>query len=411
MNELKKSDNMMENPFNKYYLSEYINAYRKNLNEDIDKLEITNSTNTDQIIERLISKATIEPIEIGVPQPSEPKETTRQRKNMWGELYNQKVFEIFVSIPFDGNKDLFYCIPSTSTVVYLDKGVSINSGKITATIVLEDLDTSKYNSEISKIVGTLKTNLPSIHSEIKPWNDNLENYIRQALEKRRGVVSKKHDFMEKIGLSVNPNSDKYLIPNPVVKRRIPKPVSETTTTTRKELIPVLQDEVYKDIKDVIYNIGQAIERKPLLYKGKQEEDLRDVFLLFMETRYESTSGIGEAFNKKGKTDILLKYAKDGTNLFVAECKFWKGQKSFLKAIDQLLGYLTHRDSKTALMIFIDQKELTSVIQTAKKEIVNHPNFSKHLIDNYNTSITYEMTLPDDSKKKILMEVMFFHFPK
>ena len=402
---------MMGNLFNKYYLRDYINGFRKKLDEDIERLEITDTTDTEQIIERLINKARINPIEISTPKPSEPKETKRQHKNMWGEMYYQKVFEIYVQIPFDGNEDLFYCMPSTSTVVYLDKNVSINSGLITATIVLEELDASKYNSEINKIIGTLKTNLPRIHSEIKPWNDNLENYIRQALEKRKGVVSKKHNFMEEIGLKVNPKSDNYLIPNPVKKRKIPKPVSEMTRTTKKELIPVLQEKIYQDIIQVIYNVGRAIERKPSLYKGKQEEDLRDVFLLFMETRYESTSGVGEAFNKKGKTDILLKYAEDGTNLFVAECKFWKGQKSFLKAIDQLLSYLTHRDSKTALMIFVDQKELTSVIETAKKEIQSHSNFSKHIRDNYDTSISYEMKLPEDSKKKILMEVMFFHFPK
>src|SRR5690606_33643291 len=157
-----------------------------------------------------------------------------------------------------------------------------------------------------------------------------------------------HEFMEKIGLKVNPTSDDYLVPNPIEKRKIPKPVAQSTASTKKELVPILQEEVYTDIKEVLYNVGEAIERKPSLYKGKHEEDLRDVFLLYLETRYESTSGVEEAFNKKGKTDILLKYAKDGSNLFVAECKFWKGPKKFLEGIDQLLGYLTHRDSKTAL---------------------------------------------------------------
>ena len=63
------------------------------------------------------------------------------------------------------------------------------------------------------------------------------------------------------------------------------------------------------------------------------------------------------------------------------------------------------------MIFVDQKEIISVIETAKKEILTHPNFDRHILDNYNTSFTYKMSLPDDKKKKILMEVMFFHFPK
>lgn len=401
---------MMGNLFNKYFLSDYVNAYRKSLLDKIDKLEITESTNIPSLVDRLKEEFTIFPIEIGEPKPSEPKETKRTRQNHWGESYDQKVFEIYVTIPFDGNSDLFYCSPSTSTVVYLDKNATINKTSVTATIVLEQLDENSYFAQINKIVGTLKTNLPRVHAEIKPWNDELENLIKQSLESRKGVVSKKFDFMEKIGLQVNPKSTEYIVPPTIIKKAIPTPATETSKTVAKEKIPILQQEVYADIKEVLYNVGKAVERKPSIYKDKHEEDLRDIFLLFLETRYESTTGVGEAFNKKGKTDILLKYAKDGSNLFVAECKFWKGQKKLMEALDQLLGYLTHQDSKTALIFFVDQKEMSSIVTTIKTEITKHPNFNKHIKDTYEHSINYEFSLPDDSNKKIQIEVMLFHFP-
>lgn len=401
---------MMGNLFNKYFLNDFISAYRKELMERIDKLEITESTDINPLVDRLKDEYSIQPIIIGEPKPSEPKETTRQRQNHWGETYNQKVFEIFLTIPFEGNSDLFYCHPSASTVVYLDKSATINKTSVTATIVLEQLDENTYFSEVNKIVETLNSNLPTIHREIQPWNTGLEGLIKQSLEGRKGVVSKKFDFMEKIGLKVNPKSTEYLVPPTVVKKTIPTPATETSKTVAKEKIPILQEEVYTDIREVLYNVGKAIERKPSIYKDKHEEDLRDIFLLFLETRYDSTTGIGEAFNKKGKTDILLKYAKDGTNLFVAECKFWKGQKKLTEALDQLLGYLTHRDSKTALIFFVDQKEMTSIVTTIKTEITKHSNFSRHIKDTYEHSINYEFTLPDDSNKKIQIEVMLFHFP-
>ena len=401
----------MGNIFNKYYLSGFIDAYRKNLIGEIDKLEVTEETDLEPLIQRLLSRSFIKPIVIGEPIPSEPKESTRQRKNIWGELYDHKVYEIAVRIPFEGNKDLFYCHPSSSKVVYLDKGATIYSSYVSATIILEKLDADSFNSALAKIVGTLESNLPTIHAEIAPWNNGLENFIRQSIETRKGVVSKKHEFMQKIGLKVNSSSSDYLTPSPVTKKRIPQPVSTTSKTVKKEKIPVLQDDVYSDIKEVLYNTGQAIERKPSLYQGKFEEDLRDVFLLFLETRYESTGGVGEAFNKKGKTDILLKYSKDGSNLFVAECKFWKGQKKLLESIDQLLSYLTHRDSKTALMVFVDQKDLTGVIETSKAVIQNHSNFLRFVSDSHDTSISYQFSLPGDERKIIDMEVMFFHFPK
>lgn len=400
----------MSDLFRKYYLSDVITNCRKSLTERIDKLEITENTNIPEFVESLKDEFTIHPIVIGQPEPSQPRETTRQIRNDFGQMYNQKVVEITVTIPFEGDHTLFYCMPSQSTVVYLEKNVVIGKSNIKAIITLTQFDENAYFSEVNKIIGTVSANLPRIHSETKPWNDGLETLIQQSIESRKGVVSKKFDFMEKIGLKVNPKSTEYLVPPTIVKKAIPTPATETSKTVAKEKVPILQQEVYADIREVLYNVGKAIERKPSIYKDKHEEDLRDVFLLFLETRYEATTGVGEAFNKKGKTDILLKYAKDGTNLFVAECKFWKGQKEFLKAIDQLLGYLTHRDSKTALIFFVNQKELTNIVSTIKTEITEHKNYNRHIKDTYEHSINYEFTLPDDSNKKIQVEVMLFHFP-
>lgn len=405
---------MMGNIFNKVFIVHYIDEKRKKLIAEIDKLEITESTDIVDLITRLNRIYRIEPLKINEVIPTNPIETARNRKNDWGENYVQKIYEINVSIAFDGDSYLFNCYPSTSTSVYIDqsKKATINSNNfISATIILENLETSKYEAEISKLKSELSANIPRLNIEISPWNDSLETLIKQYLEQRKGLVSKKIDFMESIGLKVNPKSNNFMIPTPIAKKTIPIPVSEISKNVKKEIIPILQEEVYNDIKEVLYNVGKAIERKPSIYIEKHEEDLRDIFLLFLETRYESTSGIGEAFNKDGKTDILLKFAKDNTNLFVAECKFWRGQKHFLEGINQLLGYLTHRDSKTALMIFVNQKELTSIIETLKTEILSHPNFKRFVKQKYDTSLSYEFSLPQDSQKNIQLEIMLYHFPK
>jgi hypothetical protein len=82
----------------------------------------------------------------------------------------------------------------------------------------------------------------------------------------------------------------------------------------------------------------------------EEEHLRDHILMVLDPNFEYGSATGETFNKKGKTDILLRH--DSSVAFVAECKFWGGEKVFHKTIDQLLNYLTWRDSKTAVIIFV-----------------------------------------------------------
>lgn len=52
----------------------------------------------------------------------------------------------------------------------------------------------------------------------------------------------------------------------------------------------------------------------------------------------------------GKTEILLR--ENGRNVFIAECKFWKGPKHYYETIDQLIGYSSCRDTKTAILVFM-----------------------------------------------------------
>ena len=276
-------------------------------------------------------------------------------------------------------------------------------------IELFEFDDQKYNDAIKYLLNTLAVNVPKLNKVVEDWNNSLDEILNQLLEKRHDEVAKKEEFMQKIGFKVNPAHDEFLMPSPIKKRRIPKPVSETSKTKEKELIPILQEEVYSDIIEVIYNVGKAIERKPSIYRDKSEEDLRDIFLLFLETRYESTSGVGEAFNHTGRTDILLKYAPDGSNIFVAECKIWAGKKGLFDAIDQLLGYLTHRDSKTSLIIFVKRKDFLPVLETTETEIKSHPNFRSQINRRYDSSISCEFALPRHLDRIINLEVQLFDF--
>ena len=60
---------------------------------------------------------------------------------------------------------------------------------------------------------------------------------------------------------------------------------------------------------------------------------------------------------------------------------------------------------------MDQKELTTIVDTIRKETEKHHNFLRYVKDTYEHSLSYEFTLPDDSKKIIKIEILLFHFPK
>ena len=65
---------------------------------------------------------------------------------------------------------------------------------------------------------------------------------------------------------------------------------------------------------------------------------------------------------------------EGQNLFVGECKYWSGTKELLAAVDQLFGYRVWRDTKLALIVFVRQRDLTSIINKARDALETHPEF-------------------------------------
>jgi len=104
----------------------------------------------------------------------------------------------------------------------------------------------------------------------------------------------------------------------------------------------------------------------------EEEDLRTHFLVQLNGQYEGQA-TGETFNAEGKVDILVRV--DGKNIFIAECKFWDGPDSLTKALNQVLGYATWRDTKLALLIFNRDREFSYVLSKIPEVMTQHPNWT------------------------------------
>ncbi|WP_073399703.1 hypothetical protein [Mucilaginibacter sp. OK098] len=381
----------------------------KNLKSAIrEQINALNSPPDDRLsfIENLKNKYKTRPIQLQPPTPSTSTIKNVPRRlleNTWVE----KVFEIKVTIPYKGDKELFNCKPVPYDRVFTRHRHILYKDIIVVYVEIAEETAQKYEQELNAFVTEISKNLERINNQAELFNDDLYDFIDGLLRNKETELNKQIAFRRQIGLNINPRSNEFLTPSPVKRKAVPLPSAERINGIT---IPVLESKVYNDIREVLYHAGQAMERKPSLYLGKHEEDLRDIFLLFLETRYESTTGSGEAFNKKGKTDILLKYAGDGTNVFVAECKIWKGQKKLFEAIDQLLGYLTWRDTKTALMIFVKQPDFSKAIEVVSLFVNRHPNFKRFVGATHPTSFAYEMSLTGDSSSSIWIEFMLFHFP-
>ena len=173
--------------------------------------------------------------------------------------------------------------------------------------------------------------------------------------------------------------------------------------------PKMAQPMYDDIIQTVNRAMKSFEHKKSLYSTMGEEDIRDYLISHLEGRYQSTTATREALNKSGKTDILIKH-EDQTNLFVAECKFWSGQAGFTATINQLFNlYLTWRDSKAAVIIFVDNVNFTPVLATIKATITSHPYFVRHVKDTDLSSFSYIFHFPNDPSKEVQLEVMVYHF--
>ncbi|MGF7232623.1 hypothetical protein, partial [Arachidicoccus sp.] len=223
-------------------------------------------------------------------------------------------------------------------------------------------------------------------------------------------ILRKNNLLSSLGVPIkkkNGIAETFSVPNPKLKEKIiVKPIVYEKDFKPE---PALDDNNYQKILKIINDVGKNFERLPSTYKGKSEEDIRDHILLILDPNFELGSAGGETFNKIGKTDISLRY--DSSVVFVAECKYWKGEKVFLKTIDQLLGYLTWRNSKVSVINFVQNAEFTDVLEKVKLSIKKHPNYLKELRQSDETWFNYKFHLTGDRNRELDLAVISFHLPK
>jgi len=135
-----------------------------------------------------------------------------------------------------------------------------------------------------------------------------------------------------------------------------------------------------------------------------EEDLRWHFLVQLNGAYKGQAA-GETFNFQGKTDILIRV--EGKNVFIAECKFWKVEKSLSDTIDQLLSYLSWRDTKTTILVFNRNADFSAVLAKIVEAVPKHPKFKRVLGKQDESMCRYVFVQPNDANREITLTIMAF----
>lgn len=361
----------------------------------------------------LIESHSLEPLSVDfeseiIDEPIVSKEWLEDRH--FREKYQTDVYKFTIRYNYTGSSVLFQIRPNTWTMTSAEIYVHEQSNTVSFSFSLYNKNADEFLRTKNDTKNRAFANLQNVNQVVFDWKRTAPSVVNSIFKKQKDKYLQENDFFAAINVKVNKDTTSVFTAPTITKKVIPQPTVPKNKEFSSE--PTMSKEMYYDVLKVVYDLGKSMEKKPSTYKGKDEEGIRDQFLLVLETRYDSTTASGETFNRGGKTDIILKYANDGSNLFVAECKFWHGASEFLKAISQLFDrYLTWRDSKVALLIFVTNKEFSNVIQTIKSEAKTHPYFIKEIGARGETSFSYSFCLPQDKDKSVLLEIIAFHYDK
>jgi hypothetical protein len=322
------------------------------------------------------------------------------------------LYHFNIAIPFTGSSFLFFLKPSNCRLdfptVEIPNG---ESGTLVRRISLQDHEPDRLEREKQAFLETLAVNTENMNRDVAAYNSKIPVVFDDAYNQIKQKALKERQFLDSLNIEINTTTDRIFKTLYMEKKKVPEPILDKSPARKPATaFPMLEDELYYDIIDIIYLLLKAVEKKPAIYKHLDEEGLRDYILPYLEMRYTSSTVTGETFNKGGKTDILIKHT-DGSNLFVAECKFWAGESLFDDTIHQLFDrYLTWRDSKTAIILFVRNKDFSNLLQTIQNALPKNEYYLRKGQDRGESSFSYILHFPGDKSKPVYTQIMAFHFP-
>jgi hypothetical protein len=316
--------------------------------------------------------------------------------------------EFRFEIPFSGEAELFKCRPSQHHFSPPRGTVQTNPHQVILVFhATEGGDAIKSNlqDQITKIKEFIAFQRP----EIDRWNAGLAESVRQRVNARREKLQADQKLVDDLGFKVRRRGvPPATVTFPVTRKSVvpPLPVAKPGPIAKPD--PALELAAYEDILGNLAGMSIAIERSPSTFANIGEEALRDWFLVALNGNFRGDA-TGETFNREGKTDISIRVS--GGVIFIAECKFWGGEKVLTETIDQLLGYLTWRDSKAAILVFSRNADFSAVLQQIPSIIREHPNLRGIVSAHGDTGFRFLLRDKTDPAREHLVTLLAFNVPR
>ena len=379
----------------------YTNEKNQRLHQFLGDLDLRD-TQLNEKVSDLFSELYIEELVIYPNRMTKSKELVDVQSS-WGDgRYVQRVAYNF-KLPFTGDSNLFNY--HGTIISYDDADLEIYDDYVIFQIVDDSNNAERIAKEKDGFIQDLQRHLDSVNEGARQYNASLEQSLEKLVAKRIEELANKRKEEELAGLPPDDNDSDGNIIVPVFLGLKLQPNIESPSIGMGEINYILDLRTYSDILSSIIHTASYMENHVGTFSYMEEEHIRD-HILSMLNGMLSIRATGETFNGNGKTDILYPYKEK--NLFIAECKVWHGQSEFLKAIEQLEGYLGWNDAKTALLIFYRNKESMTEKIVEMRDIIKHRPNCRTLLFTSERGGRFVIDHPQDSNKSYYLELIVFN---
>jgi len=285
-----------------------------------------------------------------------------------GPIHGQRVE---VRQRFDGAPQLLDIRPSSHGLNFPEGDVQDHEVIVVIERPAAAMDAEQVKREIEARFSQIENLLGNLRRDVDAFNRTLPAMVQAAIEQRKARILQGSEMVAYLGFPVVRRDD----PSPAlaveVPRRRPVRVEQLrTATSQRSQERFVNADDFDEIVSTLGTLRRLIERLPETFSQFGEEALRDVLLLVLNNQFGPATG--ESFSRAGKTDILIQ-TPEGP-VFIAECKIWGGKKRFAEGINQLLSYLTWRDTKAAMIVFVREAAVTEIAGKALETLREHGQF-------------------------------------
>jgi hypothetical protein len=354
----------------------------------------------------LFGRFSVEPLQIDPMSKQVSYSEEIVPRTDYGHVVQVRALKVIVSIPFSGDERLFRYHPSRFMLDTPEAEIRENELRLGFRATNDRPDDLK--NEIERQMGYIHQNLKEIEKEVSGYNGSLPEYVGKVVETRRNQLLSNRKFVESLGYPIRERVDSPRTFSPPEVRRKISPPAPPKPKGQFQPEPVLEEEHYSHILGVVRSMTHVLERNPRTFHRLSEEALRDHFLVQLNGHYEGQA-TGETFNASGQTDILIR-VKD-RNIFIAECLIWRGPAYLTEKIDQILNYLSWRDTKAAIIIFNKSKNFAKLLESINPTVQAHPNHKRTLGTEGNSTFKFRFVQSEDPSREMSLTVLAFNVPE